>query len=271
MNLKEIERAVAGIQSSLFKKSGSPTGGMLKSHLRGSGLQFKEHQVYNHGDDVRFIDWKLSARSTNTYIKTFEEDRNVEIVVVVDFIPTMSYGSNGIAKIHMAFEIVALLYLLAQESQDQVKVILFTEELKILPPKRGRPGLIMFINELEKMGWISKDGKFLNQIIKPSKMSEKDKILIIKGELSKRKEILYLSDYFKITEEKGFLKLKNELRFHGIQLLSPIDEKPLDFAIPTFKKATIGRVAPPFMTLWPRAIKLNTTERYLDQFVRKFR
>ena len=76
MNLKEIERVVSILHASIFKRANSHTTGMIKSHFRGSGLQFREHQIYVPGDDVRFIDWKLSAKSSNIYLKTFEEDHD---------------------------------------------------------------------------------------------------------------------------------------------------------------------------------------------------
>ena len=84
MNLVEIEKVVGKLQNQLFKKANHYSVGAFKSHFRGAGLQFREHQIYNPGDDVRFIDWKLSAKSVGkTYVKTFEEDRNVEVVVVI--------------------------------------------------------------------------------------------------------------------------------------------------------------------------------------------
>ena len=62
------------------------------------GLQFKEHQIYCHGDDVRFIDWKLYARTNTPYIKTFEEERNVEIIIFIDLSLSMLMGHRGIDK-----------------------------------------------------------------------------------------------------------------------------------------------------------------------------
>ena len=97
MDIKAIERAVAKIQTALFKNSNSFSVGTLKSQFRGSGLQFKEHQVYTHGDDVRFIDWKMMAKTSRPYIKTFEEERNVEIVVVVDLSLSMFVGLRGVS------------------------------------------------------------------------------------------------------------------------------------------------------------------------------
>lgn len=88
---------------------------MLKTNIKGTGLQFKEHQVYNFGDDIRFIDWKILAKTSHPYVKTFNEERNVEIVVVIDASTTMMTGYNGVSKLQAAIEICCLLYLLAKK------------------------------------------------------------------------------------------------------------------------------------------------------------
>src|SRR5688572_28915781 len=109
MNIQEVRKVVGRIKSHLFKNSNSYAIGMLRSHFRGSGLQVKEHQVYMAGDDVRFIDWRMLAKTGNPYIKTFEEERNVEIVVVIDVGPTMYIGHKGVSKLQAAVEVCCLL------------------------------------------------------------------------------------------------------------------------------------------------------------------
>ena len=84
MDITKVRKTVGKFKASLFKKANSHTIGMLKTNYRGTGLQFKEHQVYNFGDDVRFIDWKILAKTNQPYVRTFNEERNVEIVVVID-------------------------------------------------------------------------------------------------------------------------------------------------------------------------------------------
>ncbi|MEK6626470.1 MAG: DUF58 domain-containing protein, partial [Bdellovibrionota bacterium] len=79
MNLEQVHRVVASIKANLFKRSNSYSIGKLKSNVRGTGLQFKDYQVYCPGDDIRFIDWKLLARTGHAYIKLYEEERNVEV------------------------------------------------------------------------------------------------------------------------------------------------------------------------------------------------
>src|SRR5210317_920729 len=108
MNFEEVRKVVGSIKSNIFKNSNAYSIGMLKSHFRGTGLQFKEHQVYTHGDDIRHIDWKLLAKKREPYIKTYEEERNVEIVVVIDTSATMLTGYNGVSKLQAAIEICCL-------------------------------------------------------------------------------------------------------------------------------------------------------------------
>ena len=83
MDLAKVQKMVKRVQESLFRHSNSYFQGMFRSKFKGAGIQFKEHQVYQYGDDVRFIDWGLLAKKNMTYIKTFEEERNIHILCVV--------------------------------------------------------------------------------------------------------------------------------------------------------------------------------------------
>jgi uncharacterized protein (DUF58 family) len=225
MNLKEIERVVGLIQSHIFKNSNAYASGMLKSHFRGSGLQFREHQIYVPGDDVRFIDWKLSARSSNTYIKTFEEERNVEIVVFVDLSQTLFYGYNDVSKLQAIIEIVALLYLLAGETQDVIRVIIWSEKTYNLPPKKGKEGLTLFISCLEKLGVIDANGKVvLKQTKGLSSISENTKITQMKSYLARRKEVIYLGDLSLMKDRPLWEKILDKKNMHCFRVYSPIDK-----------------------------------------------
>jgi uncharacterized protein (DUF58 family) len=246
MNLKEIERVVGLIQSHIFKNSNAYASGMLKSHFRGSGLQFREHQIYVPGDDVRFIDWKLSARSSNTYIKTFEEERNVEIVVFVDLSQTLFYGYNDVSKLQAIIEIVALLYLLAGETQDVIRVIIWSEKTYNLPPKKGKEGLTLFISCLEKLGVIDANGKVvLKQTKGLSSISENTKITQMKSYLARRKEVIYLGDLSLMKDRPLWEKILDKKNMHCFRVYSPIDKNnDVPFMVktkdPTSGKAVVG-------------------------------
>jgi hypothetical protein len=277
MNLKEIERVVGMIQSHIFKNSNAYATGMLRSHFRGSGLQFREHQVYVPGDDVRFIDWKLSARSTNTYIKTFEEERNVEIVVFFDLSQTLFYGFNETSKLQAMIEIVALLYLLAGETHDLIRVIIWGDKTYNLPPKKGKEGLTIFISILERLGLIDENGKV---VMKPknrqTSISETLKISQVKTYLARRKEVIYLGDLSLIHEKEIWNKLLDKKHMHCFRIYSPIDKNvQTPFLFKTInpingkKRVTdLNKIEEEGLIKKERYQEIGVHERYLERFVR---
>ena len=278
MNLKEIELVVGMIQSHIFKNSNAYATGMLKSHFRGSGLQFREHQIYVPGDDVRFIDWKLSARSDHTYIKTFEEDRNVEIVVFLDLSQTLFYGYNQVSKLQALIEIIALLYLLAGETHDAIRVIIWANKTINLPPKKGKEGLTLFISMLEKLNVIDADGKVIisekniNNIL-----PELSKVAQIKAFLARRKEVIYLGDLSLMKDRNVWDKLLDKKHMHCFRIFSPVDKNiGMPFLFKTKNAATGKSIISDLKGSTEQALfvkerfkEIGVHERYLERFVRE--
>jgi hypothetical protein len=278
MNLKEIERVVGMIQTHIFRNSNAYSTGMLKSHFRGSGLQFREHQIYVPGDDVRFIDWKLSARSSNTYIKTFEEERNVEIVVFLDLSQTLFYGYEEVSKLQALIEIVALLYILAGETHDLVRVIVWGEKTINLPPKKGQEGLTLFISVLEKMGLLNENGKVILKQKGPlNTHTESNKIAQIKSFLARRKEVIYLGDLSLIENRDNWKKILDKKNMHCFRIYSPVDKNTnipflLKVKNPLSGKGVVrdlnGSESDPLFVK-QRFKEIGVHERYLEKFVKE--
>lgn len=278
MNLKEIERVVGMIQSHIFKNSNAYSTGMLKSHFRGSGLQFREHQVYVPGDDVRFIDWKLTARSSNVYVKTFEEERNVEIIVFLDLSQTLLYGFNEVSKLQAMIEIVALLYLLAGETHDLIRVVIWSDKTLNLPPKKGKEGLTLFISQLENLGLIDEDGKvILKQPKTINTQKEEAKIAQMKAFLARRKEVIYLGDLSLMKDKDQWEKILSKKSMHCFRIYSPVDKNnsmPFLFKAknPASGKTVVTDLrgqedAPLFVK--ERFKEIGVHERYLEKFVKE--
>ena len=272
MDIKEIERVVATVQQAVFRNANNVSIGVLRSRFRGAGLQFREHQIYAPGDDVRFIDWKLTARTDHVYIKTFEEDRNVEICVLLDVSSTSFYGSRGISKLQMALEICGLLFMLAGQTQDNVRVFIFWDgERMELLPKRGKEGLVQFITILERKGILGERGKV--DIRKQSRIKETSTDLLLgtlKQQLSRRKEVVYLGDMLRFPKTEEARKLTTDKHFRAIRLLSPVDLNPLkdSVSIGRGKKAGLGmpQSKESFIDRFP---VITSDERYLEKFLRK--
>lgn len=265
------------IQSHIFKNSNAYSAGMLKSHFRGSGLQFREHQVYVPGDDVRFIDWKLSARSPNIYIKTFEEERNVEIVVFLDLSQTLLYGFDKKTKLEALIEITALLYLLAGETHDLVRVVIWGQKTINLPPKKGREGLTIFISSLERLGLLDENGKvIIKQSVDINNNDEMMKIAQMKSFLAKRKEVIYLGDLSLLKDKELWGKILDKKNMHCFRIFSPVDKNtksPFLFKTqnPLSGKSQVADLKgseelPLFVK--ERFKEIGVHERYLEKFVK---
>jgi len=277
MNLKEIERVVGMIQSQIFKNSNSHSSGILKSQFRGSGLQFREHQIYVPGDDVRFIDWKLSARSSNVYIKTFEEERNVEIVIMLDLSLTLLYGYNQISKLQAIIEVIALLYVLAGETNDLVRVVIWGEKSIVLPLKNGKEGLTVFISYLEKLNILLPDGKVnLDSKGLNFKVSETEKINQMKMYLAKKKELIYLGDFSCFESFSELTKLIEKKNFHTFRIVSPVDENFSEPYLLTVKNPLNNKTESLFLNSKNQNMnfvenkkikKIGVHERYLEKFI----
>ncbi len=280
MNIVEIKKVAGRLKSALFKNSNSYSIGMLKSHFKGTGLQFKEHQIYSHGDDVRFIDWKMIAKTNRPYIKTFEEERNVEITVVIDAGVTMLSGFEGVSKLQAAIEICCLLYILARETGDYLHVIILGKKVTIVPKKNGDGGIVNLISALEKAGVIDENGDvILSADMGQEMMSHKEKIGVVMPHLVKRREIVMLSDFNDFFEESVLHKLVYRSNVHCFQILSPLDEaekipysvfsKSAETGKSRFAKLNFDGKKEFENPLGKKFKKLRVQERYLEEFIKE--
>ena len=196
---------------------------MLKSHFKGTGLKFKEHQIYSHGDDVRFIDWKMLAKTNLPYIKTFEEDRNIEITVLLDCSRGMMMGYDGKTKIEAAIEITSLLYLLSGTTNDYVQTILCMGNRNVrVPKKRGEAGIIALVDTLKSNGLLDGEGNINHAFTaKSDNKSEAEKSLI--KEFYRKREVVVLSDFYDFLSTQALKSLVIRKHVHAFRMLTPLD------------------------------------------------
>ncbi len=123
--------------------------GQYRSHFKGHGMQFSEHRIYVPGDDVRHIDWKASARSKEPLVKKYEEERELNVFLVVDVSASERFGSSGRLKSEVVAEISSMLAYAAVLTGDRVGAMLFTSKVeKIIPPKKGKQHVLRIVHEL---------------------------------------------------------------------------------------------------------------------------
>jgi uncharacterized protein (DUF58 family) len=283
MNVKEIERVVGKIQHHLFKNSNSLSVGAFKSQFKGSGLQFKEHQVYTPGDDVRFIDWKLTAKSSKAFIKTFEEERNIEIICVLDITQSMLLGFNEVSKLQAACEIICLLYLLSKKTKDKVQVVLYHNgQIIELPKKSGKEGMVFLIAHLERLSIIEDDGSFSRDTRNIGvDLENSKKIFNLKSFLARKKEVVYLGDLSSFESKDDLGKLLYRKNFHCFKVNSPVDQAESKKYSMVFKGR--GREGQSYFesifmgksektkTKHTKIKNIDVSTRYLETFIKEMR
>lgn len=140
--IKKLEIQTKGLVNTLF-------GGEYQSAFKGRGMAFSEVRAYNYGDDIRQIDWNVTARTGEPYIKIFEEEREQTLMLCVDISASGIFGTHQQKKKEVAIEISAVLAFSAINNGDKVGLVLFSDKIeKVVPPKKGRTHVLRLIREL---------------------------------------------------------------------------------------------------------------------------
>ena len=140
--VRKIEIKTRGLSQNIF-------AGQYHSAFKGRGMAFSEVREYQYGDDVRDIDWNVTARFHRPYVKVYEEERELTAMLLVDLSGSLDFGSVQQTKRDLVTEIASTLAFSAIQNNDKIGVILFTDRIeKYIPPKKGRKHILYIIHEL---------------------------------------------------------------------------------------------------------------------------
>lgn len=140
--VRKIEIKARGLSQNIF-------AGQYHSAFKGRGMAFSEVREYQYGDDVRDIDWNVTARFHRPYIKVFEEERELTVMLLVDVSASLDFGTAHQLKRDMVTEIAATLAFSAIQNNDKIGVIFFSDNIeKYIPPKKGRKHILYIIREM---------------------------------------------------------------------------------------------------------------------------
>ncbi len=140
--VRKIEIKTRGLSHNIF-------AGQYHSAFKGRGMSFSEVREYLYGDDVRDIDWNVTARFNKPYIKVFEEERELTVMLIVDLSESLDFGTIKQTKREMLTEIAATIAFAAIQNNDKIGVIFFTDKVeKFIPPQKGRKHILYIIREL---------------------------------------------------------------------------------------------------------------------------
>lgn len=140
--VRKIEIKTKGLSQNIF-------AGEYHSAFKGRGMTFSEVREYQYGDDIRDIDWNVTARHNKPYVKVYEEERELTVMIVVDVSASKEFGALGVMKRDMMAEVAATVAFSAIQNNDKVGVVFFSDKIeKFIPPKKGRKHILLVIREL---------------------------------------------------------------------------------------------------------------------------
>ena len=164
--VRKIEIKTRGLSNQMFS-------GEYHSAFKGRGMTFSEVREYQAGDDIRSIDWNVTARFNNTYVKIFEEEREMTVMLLVDVSASGEFGTQKQLKQELITELCAVLAFSAIQNNDKIGVIFFTDKIeKFIPPKKGKTHILRIIRDLiefkpeHKKTDIKQALKYLTNVIK---------------------------------------------------------------------------------------------------------
>lgn len=140
--VRKIEIKARGLSSNVF-------AGQYHSAFKGRGMAFSEVREYQYGDDVRDIDWNVTARFHRPYVKVFEEERELTVMLMIDVSGSLDFGTQRQMKSDMVTEIAATIAFSAIQNNDKIGVVFFSDRIeKYIPPKKGRRHILYIIREM---------------------------------------------------------------------------------------------------------------------------
>lgn len=149
MDAKELLKKVRKIEIKTRGLSQNIFAGEYHSAFKGRGMMFSEVREYQYGDDIRDIDWNVTARHNRPHIKVYEEERELTVMLLVDISGSREFGAEGVEKREMIAEIAATLAFSASQNNDKIGALFFSNKVeKFIPPKKGRKHILLIIREL---------------------------------------------------------------------------------------------------------------------------
>ena len=226
--VRKIEIKTRGLSNQIF-------AGKYHTAFRGRGMSFSEVREYRAGDDVRDIDWNVTARLRNPHIKVYEEERELTMMLVVDVSGSRLFGTTERLKKNIITEIAAVLAFSAAKNNDKVGCIFFSDKVeKFIPPKKGRSHILMIIRELIGFQPESKGTKLSEALRFMTNVSKKRcTTFLLSDFISPAKDKEQLEDALKIAGNKHDIV--------GIRVFDPREVELPNVGVVEMKDAESGR------------------------------
>ncbi len=231
MDTKELLKKVRKIEIKTRRLSDHIFGGEYHSTFKGRGMTFSEVRQYQYGDDVRSIDWNVTARYNEPFVKVFEEERELTMMLLADVSGSELFGTSNSFKKSIITEISATLAFSALQNNDKVGLILFSDEVELfIPPKKGQSHVLRIIRELIEFSPGSKKTnvgealKFLSNVIK------------------KRAIVFVLSDFISEDYDRTLKIVGKKHDLTGIRIYDQREEEMPNIGVVQMEDSESGRL-----------------------------
>tara|TARA_B110000046_G_C13022901_1_gene412221 strand:+ start:4077 stop:4943 length:867 start_codon:yes stop_codon:yes gene_type:complete len=231
MDTKALLKKVRKIEIKTRRLSDHVFGGEYHSTFKGRGMTFSEVRQYQFGDDVRAIDWNVTARYNEPFVKVFEEERELTLMLVVDVSGSETFGTKTQFKREILTEIAATLAFSALQNNDKVGLLLFSDRVELfIPPKKGRSHILRIIRELLEFEPKSKETNISIALE------------FLSGVLKKKAIVFMLSDFMDSGYEKTLRITSKKHDLTGIRVYDPIETYLPKLGIVPMRDAETGAI-----------------------------
>ena len=261
MDTKDLLKKVRKIEIKTRRLSDHIFSGEYHTSFKGRGMTFSEVRQYQYGDDIRAIDWNVTARYNEAHVKVFEEERELTMMLMVDISGSESFGSKNQFKKDIVIEIAATMAFSATQNNDKIGLILFSDQIELyIPPKKGKSHVLRIIRELIEFH------------PKSNKTDVAQALKFLSG-TQKKKAIVFVISDFMSDEYENTLKIASKKHdITGIRVFDIREEKMPNLGMVSMVDAETGETQ--VVNTGSKSVRLEYEKEYrskVDYFTETFR
>lgn len=253
MDTKELLKKVRKIEIKTRRLSDHIFSGEYHTSFKGRGMTFSEVRQYQFGDDIRAIDWNVTARYNEPYVKVFEEERELTMMLMVDISGSESFGTQNAFKKDIVTEIAATMAFSATQNNDKIGLILFSDQIELfIPPKKGRSHVLRIIRELIEFH------------PKSNKTNISQALRFFSGVIKKKAIVFMISDFMADDDYEKTLKIagkKHDLT--GIRVYDTREEKMPNIGMVNMLDAETGETL--LVDTGSKSVRMEYEKHYQDK------
>lgn len=252
MDTKELLKKVRKIEIKTKRLSNHIFSGEYHSSFKGRGMTFSEVRQYQYGDDIRNIDWNVTARYNEAHVKVFEEERELTMVLMVDISGSESFGSKNQFKKDIVTEIAAMMAFSATQNNDKIGLILFSDTVELyIPPKKGRSHVLRIIRELIEFE------------PKSHKTDIAQALKFLSGTQKKKAIIFMISDFMSDSYEHTLKIASKKHDITGVRVYDIREERIPNLGMVNMLDAETGKIQ--LVDTSSKAVRMNYEKHYQEK------